>query len=93
MCIRDRVYLVGNGLAPYISYSESFSPTATINPATGNPFDPETGRQYEMGMRYQPPGASSTYSIAAFDLVRQNYVTYDTCFDPRKTAYVTVRGI
>jgi len=87
------VYLVGNGLAPYISYSESFSPTATINPATGNPFDPETGRQYEVGMRYQPPGANSTYSIAAFDLMRQNYVTYDTGFAPRNTGEVTVRGI
>ena len=87
------VYLADNGLAPYLSYSESFSPTATLDPATGNPFDPETGRQYEVGMRYQPPGTRNTYSIAAFDLARQNYVTYDTSFAPRNTGEVTVRGI
>lgn len=86
------VYLAGNGWAPYIGYSESFSPIATIDPETGKPFDPETGRQYEAGVRYQP-AAGGIYSIAAFDLRRQNYVTTDTNFVSRQTGEITSRGV
>lgn len=59
---------------------------------TGQPFDPETGRQYEIGMRYQPAGGG-IYSVAAFDLRRQNYVTTDSNFTPRQTGEITSRGL
>lgn len=87
------VYLAPGGWAPYASYSESFSPLTTIDPATGEPFDPETGRQYEVGVRYQPSGRSDSYSLAAFDLRRQNYVTYDSASVPHQTGEVTMRGL
>lgn len=87
------VYLHPAGLAPYVSYSESFMPTTTADPATGQPFAPETGRQYEAGLRYQPPGTNDSYSVALFDLKRRNYVTYDANSIPRRTGEVTVRGL
>ncbi|MGO2009477.1 TonB-dependent siderophore receptor [Vreelandella alkaliphila] len=87
------VYLAANGLAPYISYSESFLPTTTINPDTGKPFSPETGRQYEAGLRYQPAHHDGMYSVAAFDVERQNYVTYDPTWLPEQTGEVQVRGL
>lgn len=86
------VYLAPNGLAPYASYSQSFVPTATID-ATGQPLKPETGRQYELGLRYQPPGRNDSYSAAVFDLRRQNYVTYDPNNIPKQTGEVLVRGL
>lgn len=87
------VYLAPNGLAPYASYSESFFPTTTINPETNKAFDPETARQVELGLRYQPPGTRDTYSAAVFDLRRQNYITNDASFRPRQTGEITVKGL
>ncbi|CAB3697002.1 Ferrichrome outer membrane transporter/phage receptor [Achromobacter pestifer] len=87
------VYLHPSGIAPYFSYAESFSPTATIDPVTNNPMRPETGRQYEVGIRYEPPGGTSRYSVAAFDLRRRNYITYTQDFLPKQTGEVQVRGL
>ena len=87
------VYLAPNGWAPYLSYSTSFMPTTTLNPDTGRPFAPETGRQYEAGVRYQPVGKQATYSAAVFDLRRQNYVSYDPDFVPKQTGEIGVRGL
>lgn len=87
------VYLHPSGWAPYLSYSESFSPTLTIDPDTNTPLKPETGRQYEAGIRFQPPGGKSTYSAAVFDLRRQNYVTYTEDFLPKQTGEILVRGL
>ncbi|PUA27019.1 MAG: hypothetical protein B0W54_19500 [Cellvibrio sp. 79] len=90
------VYLAPNGLAPYISYSESFQPITTINPATGKPFDPEEGKQEEAGLRYQPNQSSNIYSIAVFEAQRMNYVTYgyETGVPvPKARGEVTVRGV
>lgn len=87
------VYLAANGLAPYLSYSESFVPSMTIDPSSGEAFKPETAQQYELGMRYQPNGGSDSYSIAAFDLTRQNIVSYDSNYVARQTGEIRVRGV
>ncbi|MFJ3045535.1 TonB-dependent siderophore receptor [Herbaspirillum chlorophenolicum] len=87
------VYLHPSGWAPYFSYAESFSPTATIDPATNSPMHPETGRQYEAGLRYQPVGRNDRYSAAVFDLRRQNYITYSEDFLPKQTGEILVRGL
>lgn len=70
------VYLSETGLAPYVSYSESFLP------ATGRTFDnqvfrPETGQQYEIGLKYEPPQGNSLYTIALFELTKKNVSTPD----------------
>lgn len=87
------VYLAPNGWAPYVSYTESFVPTAAMDPATKQAFKPETGRQYEAGIRYQPPGRKDSYSAAVFELRRQDYITYDATFMPKQTGEVVVRGL
>lgn len=87
------LYLSPEGWAPYFSYTESFSPTATTNPLTGSPFKPESGRQYEAGLRYQPPGRSDSYSAAVFDLRRKNYITSDQQLVPRQTGEIDARGL
>ncbi len=87
------VYLAPNGLAPYVSYTESFSPVTAVNPVTQRPFEPESGRQYEAGLRYQPAGTRDMYSIAVFDLRRRNYVTLDPNFVPYQTGEISTRGI
>lgn len=68
------VYEFPVGIAPYASYSESFRPTLESNKA-GTPFDPEEGRQYEIGVKFQPPGQDSQITLAVFDLTKSNVVT------------------
>ena len=87
------LYHADNGLAPYFSYSQSFFPSVEINPGTGNLFDPETGDQYEAGIKYQPPGQKALYTFVAFDITRQNYVTYDNIGLPHASGEVRSRGL
>jgi iron complex outermembrane receptor protein len=88
------VYLADNGLAPYISYSESFLPVAGVD-LSGRRFDPETGEQYEVGVKYQPPGVNAFITVAAFDLRRQNVSTPDPInpANTLQTGEVRSRGI
>ncbi|MCB4811184.1 TonB-dependent siderophore receptor [Methylovorus menthalis] len=65
------LYLFDNGFAPYVSYSESFLPVAGRT-FTQEVFKPEEGKQYEIGLKYEPPQSNSLYSIAAFDLTKEN---------------------
>lgn len=64
-------YLFDNGIAPYISYSESFVPTIGLD-ANKESFKPKEGEQWEMGVKYQPAGSQSLYTAAVFDLREQN---------------------
>ena len=71
------LYLFDGGLAPYIQYTKSFQPTigTTFN---GTPFVPTTGRQNEVGIKYEPPGPQKILAtFAAFDLVQHNVLTPD----------------
>jgi len=73
------VYLADNGWAPYASYTESFLPViGRTSEARGNtPFKPETGKQYEVGARFQPAGQRTMLTFSLFDLTRQNVTTDD----------------
>lgn len=70
------VYLFENGLAPYASFAESFLPTPGADFA-GAPFDPVTGEQYEVGLRYQPPGSNIFFTLGAYEITQQNILTPD----------------
>lgn len=87
------VYLFDSGLAPYASYSESFLPTIGSN--FGEAFKPETGRQYEAGVKYQPTGVNSFITLAAFDLRRQNVLTTDPAnpLNSVQTGEIRSRGV
>lgn len=58
------------GLAPFVSYSESFEPQAGTT-YDGVAFEPVTGRQYEAGLKYQPPGTNAMFTLSTYDLRRQ----------------------
>ncbi len=70
------VYLFDNGLAPYVSYSTSFLPALGTDFA-GDAFKPTTAQQYEVGVKYQPPGSNSFITMSLFDLTEQNVLTSD----------------
>lgn len=64
------LYAFDSGLAPFVSYSESFEPQAGST-YDGTPFDPVSGRQYEAGVKYQPPGTTALFTLTTYDLRRQ----------------------
>ncbi len=80
------VYLADNGLAPYLSFGQSFEPT-TGTDRQGSRFEPSTGTQYEVGIRYQPPGSSTLLSAAAYQLTRQKVSVTDPV-DPSYSAQI-----
>lgn len=70
------LYLTEAGLAPYASYATSFFPSPGRS-ASGEPFDPTTGRQYEVGVKYQPPGWNFLVTASLFDIKQDNVETDD----------------
>ncbi len=86
------MYNFDNGIAPYFSYSESFLPVLAT--ASGQLLNPETGVQYEVGIKYQPIGWNALFTLAAFDLTRDNVVTYaPPSYLAEQTGQVKSRGI
>lgn len=69
-------YLFDSGVFPYVSYTESFVPTSGTD-RSGSAFEPETAKQYEVGVKYQPTGSDNYVTVSAFDLRRQNVLTTD----------------
>lgn len=78
------LYLFDNGVAPYVSYSESFNPSLSSDVA-GNPIEPSEGTQYEAGVKYQPENGNLMLSAAAFYLEQDNVAIYNAstfAYDP-----------
>jgi len=71
------LYLSDNGLAPYLSYSQSFVPTAGINQFTGERLKPTTGTQYEAGVKYEPVGGRLSATLSAFNITQSNIASSD----------------
>ncbi|WP_312381530.1 TonB-dependent siderophore receptor [Stutzerimonas balearica] len=65
-------YLFDNGVAPYISYSESFTPIIGLNTITQQSYKPLEGEQWELGVKYQPVGSNTLLTAAVFDLREKN---------------------
>lgn len=87
------MYNFDNGIAPYFSYSESFLPVLNTD-GLGNLLNPETGVQYEVGVKYQPVGINALITLAAFDLTRANVVTFPPpTYAAQQTGEIRSRGI
>ncbi len=86
-------YLFDNGIAPYVSYSTSFKPTAETG-VDGAAFDPLVGRQVEAGVKYQPAGLDALLTAAVFDIRQTNTPTADLSSPlfRRQVGVVRVRG-
>ena len=89
-------YAFDNGIAPYVSYSESFVPNGGTD-FDGKPFDPTRGVQEEVGVKYQPKNFPGFFSVAAYNLTQTNVLTTDP--DPShfgfnvETGQIRSRGI
>lgn len=69
-------YVFDNGVAPYVSYSESFEPVSGST-KQGKPFDPSRGKQYEAGVKYVPKELPVTVTAAVFQLTKDKNLTAD----------------
>ncbi|WP_103435406.1 TonB-dependent siderophore receptor [Pseudomonas putida] len=65
------LYLFENGIAPYVSYSESFNPN-TVSDQNGRPLAPTEGTQWEAGVKYQPPGSDNLFTASVFRIEQEN---------------------
>lgn len=61
---------------PYASYATSFLPNSGTD-VNGGTFKPETGRQAEVGIKFDLPGKSGLLTLSAFDLTRRNVLSSD----------------
>jgi iron complex outermembrane receptor protein len=64
------LYAADNGLAPYISYAESFQPQGADG--DGAPYLPLRGEQWEVGLKFQPNGAPYIFTAALFQIEESN---------------------
>lgn len=65
-------YVFDSGFVPYLSYAESFQPSAGSNADVEKSFKPTEGQQWELGIKYQPPGSNTLLSAAMYDLTQKN---------------------
>lgn len=88
------LYAFDNGVSPYVSYATSFDPV-TNRSVSGDILDPTEGKQYEIGLKYQPPGTDILLSAAAYHLVETNKpVLVDSALATyRSTGELTNKGI
>ncbi|EOW6744604.1 ferrichrome porin FhuA [Cronobacter dublinensis] len=69
-------YLFDNGISPYFSYSGSFEPVSGSS-ASGKPFDPSRGKQYETGVKYVPKDMPVVLTAAVYQLTKDKNLTAD----------------
>lgn len=83
-------YLFDNGFAPYASWGQSFEVVpGTEAPARGGKaFDPSTGEQVEVGVKYQPASGNVLLTAAAYE-IKQNNVNV---IDPANSGFTIQQG-
>jgi iron complex outermembrane receptor protein len=70
------VYELISGLAPYVSYSESFNPIAGTN-AEGDAFKPKRGEQIEGGVKWEGRSVPVQASASVYSLKEKNRLVND----------------
>lgn len=86
---------VGAGLSPFFSYTESFLPVAgSIDNGDGSfgaPYRPQTGTQYEAGVKWQPaPGTLVTATV--FKIRERNRVLYLAAGGTTQSGVLNTKG-
>ncbi|MDH4871939.1 TonB-dependent siderophore receptor [Pseudomonas sp. BN515] len=85
-------YLFDNGITPYFSYAESFQPAIGANVDSTVSFEPTEGKQYEVGIKYQPPGTDAMLTAAVYDLNQTN-VSVTEGSVTRQIGELEIRGL
>jgi iron complex outermembrane receptor protein len=86
------LYKTAFGLAPYVSYSTSFEPQASVL-SDGTLAKPSLGKQIEAGAKYQVPGTDILITGAWFDIHQTNVAVPDGNFSYHQAGRVRSRGI
>ncbi|QKD04996.1 TonB-dependent siderophore receptor [Mesorhizobium loti R88b] len=87
-------YEFADGVTPYASFATFFNPVIGTD-ANGNLFNPETGQQYEVGVKYVPTFIDGLFTVSLFDLTRQNVATATAAnpFAQYQTGEMRSRGV
>ncbi|MEE3100918.1 MAG: TonB-dependent receptor, partial [Pseudomonadota bacterium] len=64
---------LGFGLTPYVSAATFFNPL--VGTAANGPLHPETGRQIEAGLKYEPAFMDALFTASVFRIEREGVVT------------------
>lgn len=80
-------YLFNNGIAPYLTYAQSFQPVSGLS-SEQHPFEPSRGELYELGIKYQPPGSQSLFTAAVYHLTQDKSLSTD----PNNPSFQTQGG-
>lgn len=67
-------YLFDNGLAPYLSYSTTFTPLLGVD-AFETPYKAQQAGQFEVGIKYEPVAHNAMVAISLFNLDIKNALT------------------
>ncbi len=86
---------IGAGLSPFFSYTESFLPIAgsLTGPGgvIGDPYKPQTGTQFEAGVKWQP-APNSLVTVTAFHIKERNRVLYLANGATTQSGELTTKG-
>ena len=90
-------YVFDSGFVPYLSYAESFQPTSKATASPTESFKPTEGKQWELGIKYPPPGSNTLLTAAVYDLTQKNVSVTTTNADnvsiTSQTGEVKVKGL
>jgi iron complex outermembrane receptor protein len=90
-------YVFDNGIVPYLSYAESFQPTSNATASPTDSIKPTEGKQWELGIKYQPPGSNTLLTAAVYDLTQKNVsvttINSDNVSITSQTGEVKVKGL
>lgn len=84
-------YVTEFGLAPYVSYGTSFVP----NPGTvlnGGVAQPTSGKQAELGVKYDLPGYNASLRAAVFNIRQENGVVYEVVDGLNRQVQIDLRS-
>ncbi|GEA51993.1 ligand-gated channel protein [Vibrio inusitatus NBRC 102082] len=70
------LYELGNGFSPYLSYATSFEPAAGTD-SSGNSFDPQIGKQFEVGLKYLSMDMSKQFTMSYFHIIKEDSLLPD----------------
>jgi len=71
------MYKFDNGLSPYFSFAEAFTPN-TGDDGMGNVLKPTEGEQVEFGIKYLSADRNTAVTFARFDIEQQNRIATGT---------------
>ncbi|WP_303761564.1 TonB-dependent siderophore receptor [Sphingobium yanoikuyae] len=86
---------IGAGISPFFSYTESFLPVAgridNGDGSYGDPYKPQTGTQYEAGVKWQP-APSTLVTATVFKIKERNRVLYLAAGGTEQSGVLNTKG-